>query len=298
MLNSFSYTLHSLFLFAGWTGFNDYSTLNQQDYNLNWMKSIPDETPVSAISIPGTHESLSLYGGPLAVCQVWDLDKQLNVGIRYFDVHAGIWLSVQNHIYIRDSHWMFWQHIQFDKVLKIIFNFLGRNKSETVLLKIKIHGFFEKKVLQMIDELIKKFKNKIWTNLSVPNMKQARGKIVLLQSNSFHQGTVNIKSFFIKYDKLINVEEKIKEYKSHLCNHHVVLTDTAASFHQSPKTLAKTVNKKLNNFVVEHKKKSVNQEEPQTTTELQTKQDIEKTTEPDSTPEPGPPTSGQDSEPT
>ncbi|XP_029299576.1 uncharacterized protein LOC115016051 [Cottoperca gobio] len=74
------------------TAFNDNKTLDPEFYNLDWMRFIPDETPVSAISIPGTHESLSLHGGPLDKCQVWTLKDQLNVGIRYFEMHAGIWL--------------------------------------------------------------------------------------------------------------------------------------------------------------------------------------------------------------
>ncbi|XP_034456201.1 uncharacterized protein LOC117770658 [Hippoglossus hippoglossus] len=72
------------------TGFNDDPAIDPRLYNLDWMKSVPDETLISALSIPGTHESLSLHGGPLAKCQVWTLDKQLNLGVRYFDLHVGI----------------------------------------------------------------------------------------------------------------------------------------------------------------------------------------------------------------
>nr|XP_046274200.1 flocculation protein FLO11-like [Scatophagus argus] len=308
-------------------GFNDNPDLDPQFYNKNWMKSIDDETLVSAVSIPGTHESLSLYGGPLAIGQVWKLDTQLKAGLRYFDVHAGIWLPTQKDIYIRDSHWMFWQRIQFDEVLKIIFNFLEENSSETVLLKVILHGFYKTKVTELMKKMILKLKNKIWTKLSVPKMQEARGKIVLLQS-TFHDGTQNKESFFFENNKLKNVENKIQRIKSHLCDNQIVLTETTTSFLQSPKRLAKAVNKELYNFVVAHKKSSPNEgcigvlsmnfpsadlikniielkpcdcgksarkgqghdgEKPQITTEPQT---IE------STPAPESPTSGQDSEPT
>ncbi|XP_032391517.1 1-phosphatidylinositol phosphodiesterase-like, partial [Etheostoma spectabile] len=242
------------------TGFNDVPSLDPELYNLNWMKSIPDKTPVSAISIPGTHESLSLHGGPLAKCQVWTLKDQLNVGIRYFDVHVGIWLLTQNHIYIRDRHWMFSQHIQFDEVLGTVSDFLTVHSTETVLLKVTLRGLYKRKVEEeLLKKLIQKFKKKIWNKLSVPNMEQARGKIVFLQSNMFNAGTLNHESFFIKYNKLINVEEKIKQIKPHLCDHHIVLTDSAASRFESPKNVAKKVNKQLNNLVVKHKKNSLNQ---------------------------------------
>lgn len=145
------------------------------------MKSIPDETPVSAVSIPGTHGSFSLHGGPAAKCQVWNLNRQLQVGLRYFDVHAGIWMSTPKHVYIWDSHRKISQQIQLEKVLKIIFfNFLEINSSETVLLKVEIHGIYKIKVIELMKKLILEFKDTIWTELSIPNMQQARGRIVFL----------------------------------------------------------------------------------------------------------------------
>ncbi|XP_034748674.1 1-phosphatidylinositol phosphodiesterase-like, partial [Etheostoma cragini] len=242
------------------TGFNDVPNLDPELYNLNWMKSIPERTSVSAISIPGTHESLTLHGGPLAKCQVWTLKDQLNVGIRYFDVHVGIWLPTQNHIYIRDRHWMFSQHIQFDEVLRTVSDFLTVHSTETVLMKVTLQGLYKRKVEEeLLKKLIQKFKKKIWNKLSVPNMEQARGKIVFLQSNMFNAGTLNHESFFIKYNKLINVEDKIKQIKPHLCDHHIVLTDSEASRFESPKNVAKKVNTQLKNLVVKHKKNSLNQ---------------------------------------
>uniref|UniRef100_A0A8D3D5Z3 Phosphatidylinositol-specific phospholipase C X domain-containing protein n=1 Tax=Scophthalmus maximus TaxID=52904 RepID=A0A8D3D5Z3_SCOMX len=215
-------------------GFNDDPDIDPRFYNLDWMESIPDETSVSALSIPGTHESLSLHGGPLAICQVWTLDKQLKMGLRYFDVHVGNFFYTQKYIYIRDSHWMFWQHIDFDEVLRTIFHFLNGHSSECVLVKVTIHGSFEGKP-------------------SVPNMKQVRGKIVFIKSKMFYPGTENRESFFFENKKLINVESKVRNIRSQLCGHHIVLTDSAASRFDNPKKLAQTLNKQLNNFVVQHK---------------------------------------------
>ncbi|XP_039977825.1 mucin-5AC-like [Xiphias gladius] len=241
------------------TGFNDHPATDPRFYNLDWMKSIPDETPVSAISIPGTHESLSLHGGPLVICQVWTLDKQLKVGLRYFDVRAGIWWHSQKHLYIRDSHWLFKQNFQFDDVLRVIFNFLNIHSSETVLVKVTLHGLFKGKVAKLMKQLIEKHRNRIWTKLSAPNMQEVRGKIVLLQSDTFNLGTKNHESFFFENNRLINVESKIRKIKSKICDHHIVLTDSAPSRFRKPKTLAKEVNKQLNEFVVQHKKSSLNQ---------------------------------------
>ncbi|XP_054462549.1 1-phosphatidylinositol phosphodiesterase-like [Anoplopoma fimbria] len=141
------------FCSSSWTGFNDNSILDRKFYNLNWMKDIPENTPVSAIAIPGTHESLSLHGGPLVKCQIWTLEDQLNVGIRYFDVHAGIWLPNQKHIYVQDRHWMFWQHIRLDEVLPIILDFLKDTS------RIKSPKMFAKKVNKQLYNFVVQHKN-------------------------------------------------------------------------------------------------------------------------------------------
>lgn len=43
-----------------------------------------------------------------------------------------------------------------------------------MLLKVEIHG------MELMKKLILEFKDTIWTELSIPNMQQARGRIVFL----------------------------------------------------------------------------------------------------------------------
>uniref|UniRef100_I3K7X5 Phosphatidylinositol-specific phospholipase C X domain-containing protein n=1 Tax=Oreochromis niloticus TaxID=8128 RepID=I3K7X5_ORENI len=231
-------------LWSSQTVFNKDPNLNERSYNLEWMKSIPEETPLSAIAIPGTHESLTLYKGLFASylqSQVWSLKDQLNVGVRYFDFH-----------------WMFWQHTELDNVFRDILDFLRDHKSETVILKVTLHGLYKKKVAQLTKELIDNFRNKIWTKTMTPNMKDARGNIVFLQTDVFHAGTENHDSRFFERNRLKNVEERLKQIKSHICEHHIVVTETSTSLFNSPKTFAQNVNKWLYNFVERHKKISKN----------------------------------------
>ena len=47
------------------------------------MAFIDDEESIAHLSIPGTHDTMALYGGDIAECQDWSLPKQLNEGIRY-----------------------------------------------------------------------------------------------------------------------------------------------------------------------------------------------------------------------
>jgi len=101
----------------------------------NWMGKIPDETPLRSLSIPGTHDSMARYGKtefdePLAQCQSMTLRKQLEHGIRAFDIRNR---------HINDAfaihHEMIYQHARFGKdVAKVMSDFLDENPSETIIM--------------------------------------------------------------------------------------------------------------------------------------------------------------------
>ena len=46
-------------------------------HKLDWMKNIPDETKLSKMTIPGTHDSCSLFGICCARTQTWSLVEQM-----------------------------------------------------------------------------------------------------------------------------------------------------------------------------------------------------------------------------
>ncbi|MCB2615736.1 phosphatidylinositol-specific phospholipase C, partial [Listeria monocytogenes] len=60
-----------------------------------WMSALPDTTNLAALSIPGTHDTMSYHGDitwtltkPLAQPQTMSLYQQLEAGIRYIDIRA------------------------------------------------------------------------------------------------------------------------------------------------------------------------------------------------------------------
>ncbi|XP_055368958.1 1-phosphatidylinositol phosphodiesterase-like [Betta splendens] len=222
------------------------------------MSSIDNDTVLSAITVPGTHESLSRFGGPLAVCQVWSLERQLEVGVRFVDVHAGIWFPAEEHVYVRDSHWMFWQHVELEEVLETIVGFLRKHGSETVLLKVTPHGFYQERVKSLMKAVLRRYRDKMWTDPSVPVLKQVRGKVVLVQSEAFAAGIETRNSFFLERDQLLEVEMKIVQLKPRLCRGSLVVTDVAASRFRSPRTLAQIVNQQLYRFLEQHQEGSQN----------------------------------------
>jgi hypothetical protein len=54
-----------------------------------WMSKIADGTPISQLTIPGTHDSCAISMVPIAGCQDLSIADQLRLGIRYFDIRGG-----------------------------------------------------------------------------------------------------------------------------------------------------------------------------------------------------------------
>ncbi|MGB8961695.1 MAG: phosphatidylinositol-specific phospholipase C [Pseudonocardiaceae bacterium] len=98
----------------------------------SWMRNIPDDAPLTTLSIPGTHNSCSL-DGPLGVgkTQNHDLSDQLDAGIRFFDIrlaHHQDDLCVHHDIVCMER--------RYSEVLTNLADFLKRHPSETILLSI------------------------------------------------------------------------------------------------------------------------------------------------------------------
>ncbi|XP_062291382.1 1-phosphatidylinositol phosphodiesterase-like [Scomber scombrus] len=223
------------------------------------MKSIPDETPISAISIPGTHKSLSLYGGDQ--CQVWTLNQQLKVGLRYFDVHAGFNLPTDKDVIIRDES----PQSEPDSLelgagsgfndlsaLDVKFHNLDWMKSipdETPISAISIPGTH--KSLSLYGGVL--IQCQVWTL-----DQQLKVGLRYFDVNAGFKLPTDKDVIIRDGGRLNNIEDKVKNMRSHFCNNHIVLTDSAASTMESPKSLAQTINKKFNNFVEQYKRDQVN----------------------------------------
>ena len=61
----------------------------------SWTTKLADDTLISALSIPGTHDSCSYSAKwydipPISQCQSWSVKKQLMAGVRYLDIRVKI----------------------------------------------------------------------------------------------------------------------------------------------------------------------------------------------------------------
>lgn len=101
-----------------------------------WMAGLPDAQAITAVAIPGTHDTMSYSGGalwwafrPFARTQAAELDSQLLSGVRFLDIRvradgglAHGWVPLTGTL---------------DDVLAAVDRFLGEYPSEVVLLRLR-----------------------------------------------------------------------------------------------------------------------------------------------------------------
>ncbi|KAL8828747.1 MAG: hypothetical protein Q9170_006468 [Blastenia crenularia] len=165
-------------------------TLYSSAYLSSWMRSLRDDTPLSALSIPGTHNSPTCHRAlPSVRCQATSPPEQLDNGVRFFDirvqpeapldatkdglilVHGVFPISLTGNKYLRD-------------LLKEVYTFLERNPSETVIMSIKREGTGDANDAQLSRILRDHYASdpaRWFTAPRIPYLGEARGKIVLIR---------------------------------------------------------------------------------------------------------------------
>ncbi|MCJ1419045.1 hypothetical protein MMC32_005396 [Xylographa parallela] len=155
-----------------------------------WMRELKDETPLSALSIPGTHNSPACFRAlPSVRCQAVSPKAQLENGVRFFDirvqpespqdpsqdglllVHSVFPISLTGSKYFRD-------------LVNQIYDFLDKNPSETVVMSLKREGTGSSTDAQLSRILKNHYAadiNRWYTAPHIPTLGEARRKIVLVR---------------------------------------------------------------------------------------------------------------------
>jgi 1-phosphatidylinositol phosphodiesterase len=99
----------------------------------SWMRGIPDDAPMTMLSVPGTHNSCCV-AGPLGFgkTQNLDLPDQLNAGIRFLDIRLA---HYQDNLCVH--HDVVCMEKSYADVLTICADFLRRYPSETILMSVE-----------------------------------------------------------------------------------------------------------------------------------------------------------------
>ncbi|XP_071794714.1 1-phosphatidylinositol phosphodiesterase-like [Asterias amurensis] len=146
-----------------------------------WMSTISDDRQTSDLSLPGTHESMSLYGGCWAQCQSWSLATQYNAGVRFVDIRCR---HFNNSLPIH--HGVIYQHANFDDVLKTTISFLDAHPTEIIFMRIR-EEYLPKNNTTTFAEAVQTCVNKyppdrLWCGDGIPRVGEARGMLVVLRN--------------------------------------------------------------------------------------------------------------------
>ena len=154
----------------------------------DWMKEIPDDILLSSLTIPGTHDSYAykIKGianliSYVARTQTWNIEKQLNAGLRYFDVRLKLYNNT-----LHCFHGPIDLIDTFDIILKTLVDFITKHKSETIMMQLVAEyddTNYTKTMDEMYEELIANYKDLIkeYDGNNIPKMGEVRGKIFCIK---------------------------------------------------------------------------------------------------------------------
>lgn len=98
-----------------------------------WMSHLPSSTPMTALTIPGTHDSAAYtYSWPFIATQTMDITTQLNAGIRYFDLRCGLRDNTLEMV-----HGSALLNLRLDQVLSSLYAWLTTHPHEALIAQIK-----------------------------------------------------------------------------------------------------------------------------------------------------------------
>lgn len=155
----------------------------------NWMKNIADDKKITAINMPGTHDSACLHIDLAFISQTQHLSvsEQLNIGVRYFDFRFKYETSkfIANHsiCHCRKKSGFWNELLLADDIVADCVEFLRNNPSETILFQLKEahsksgHEFYN----EFYKRYIENDKDSWFVENRVPSLGEVRGKIILLR---------------------------------------------------------------------------------------------------------------------
>ena len=178
------------------------SSISSTSRGSDWMKDLSDETAITSISIPGSHDSGALHsiGDLSGKCQDLSISEQLKAGARYFDIR----LQLRNNE-LRIVHGIVDQKLSFASALKDFQTFLNVHSSEGLIVSIKEESdptnsskTFEEALKDSLNDY-----QTIWNldRKSPKTLKELRGKAYLV--SRYKNNTIGLPAYegWIEHDK-------------------------------------------------------------------------------------------------
>ena len=165
-------------------------TIGFRESYRSWMRPLRDDVPLSALSIPGTHNSPTYHKAlPSVRCQCVPVREQLRKGVRFLDIRV----QPQHHLLpLKDGmllvHSVFPVSLTgpryFRPLMNEVLQFLKDNPSETVIMSLKREGTgssTDEYLSRVLHQHYAHDQKSWFTAPRIPYLGEARGKVVLLR---------------------------------------------------------------------------------------------------------------------
>jgi 1-phosphatidylinositol phosphodiesterase len=164
-------------------------------YSLStWMSHVPDDTLLSNITIPGTHDSCAKSNIPFVRTQYLSITKQMEAGIRFVDLRCRVDGAGELYMYHGGIPINMPRYLKFDTIMNEIFAFFQSqrpNPTETVLVSINNDDVSGKEPPEVFYNAVKAHidatptyedgSSRWFTSNATAILREARGKAVLLR---------------------------------------------------------------------------------------------------------------------
>lgn len=187
----------------------------------NWLSNIDDNKDLLSINIPGTHDCVTQYVqfSHISKCQEMDIYSQLYLGVRALDIRVqsnnNTLKMVHGIAKARNKANPFSPQMDMSDVLEQCYRFLNENPSETIIFQFKNDSNKEREHCfdLLYKEYISKNQDKWYLKNQVPDLKEARGKIVLLRRCKMYDNKegYNINNSGIDFSNWIEQDTAVPE---------------------------------------------------------------------------------------
>ena len=146
-----------------------------------WMSKLPDTAKLHELSLPGTHNSGATHSifDLTGRCQDMSIKKQLNIGVRFFDIRLQLVKDKLNIV-----HSFIDQKQRFSSTIKELYTFIKNNPSEFLIISIKQEEASKKSTKSFENALIDTltpYTDVVDTCVALPQtVKDACGKIFII----------------------------------------------------------------------------------------------------------------------
>ncbi|MDH6131388.1 1-phosphatidylinositol phosphodiesterase [Kitasatospora sp. MAA4] len=147
----------------------------------DWMGALPDAGYLSRLTVPGTHDTCSRYGGPITQTQTLAVPDQLAAGVRFLDIRCRAINGV-----FAIHHGPFFQQIFFGDVLNLCQAFLAQHPGECVVMRVKqeYSTVSDADFAAIFAGYQAKWSGLLWAENRIPQLGEVRGRVVVLADSS------------------------------------------------------------------------------------------------------------------